>query len=282
MPSGLFCLALSLSLLTAQETWKVATELPALDLSPLSPPQREAALTLLRTESCPCGCTMKIAECRIKDPACSFSRGLAATAVREFKAGKNPAEVKSAMDQQGAPSQRILDDAVKIPIAGAPAKGPANAKITIVEFSDFQCPYCSQAVTKADDLLKRYPNDVRLVFKQFPLDMHSQAKLAAMAGLAANEQGKFWPLHDKMFANFRKVNRDNILLWAKESGLDMFRFTNALDSGRFGKTVEKDMSDGVNAGVQGTPTFFINGQRLNAPLDYDVVKPIFEAELAKK
>ena len=281
MRSRFVLLFAALSLLTAQETWKAATELPQLDVSSLNAKQRVAILQLLRAETCPCGCTMKLAECRIKDPACSYSRSLASVARREFKAGKTPEEVKTILAKQAPPTPKVLDDAVQIQTAGAPSKGPANARITVVEFSDFQCPYCSQAIAKADNLLKQYPKDVRLVFKQFPLDMHSEAKLSAMAALAANEQGKFWPMHDKLFANFRRLNRVNILQWAQESGLDMPRFTAALDSGKYAKTVEKDLAEGEAIGVQGTPTFFINGQRLNAPLDLEVVKPIIDAELKK-
>ena len=102
-------------------------------------------------------------------------------------------------------------------------RGPADARITIVEFSDFQCPYCAAAATKINDLMKQYPNDVKLVFKQFPLDIHGQARLAAQASLAAHAQGKFWELHDRMFANFRRLNRESILLWAKEAGVDAAR-----------------------------------------------------------
>lgn len=274
-------LFVSISVLTAQETWKAASELPALDLSSLTPAQRQTTLQLLRTEGCPCGCNMRIAECRIKDPACSFSRSLAAAAVREIKAGKSAAEVKTALANYTPPPPRLLDDPVNIPTMGAPSRGPADAKITIVEFSDFQCPYCAVAFSKANEVLKRYPKDVRLIFKQFPLDMHSEARLAAMAALAANEQGKFWELHDKMFTNFRHLNRNNILQWAQQSGLDMPRFTTALDSGKYAKTVEKDLSDGTMAGVQGTPTFFINGQRLNAALDTETLQPIIEAARKK-
>lgn len=124
-----------------------------------------------------------------------------------------------------------------------------------------------------------YPNDIRLVFKQFPLDTHSQAELAAQASLAAHAQGKFWPLHDKMFANSRAINKTNILTWAKELGLDVNRFSAELESGKYRRQVEQDLDEGRAAGVSGTPTFFINGKQFRAQIEPDLLKPVLDEEL---
>jgi protein-disulfide isomerase len=118
-----------------------------------------------------------------------------------------------------------------------------------------------------------------VVFKQFPLDMHSQAKLAAEASLAAHAQGKFWALHDRMFQNFRRLSRESILKFAAEAGLDIPRFTADLDSHKYAKTVDKEVDEGVQSGVMGTPTFFINGKRYNGAMEPEIVKPLIEAEL---
>jgi protein-disulfide isomerase len=150
--------------------------------------------------------------------------------------------------------------------------------VTIVEFSDFQCPFCAEAAGQAKLLLQKYPNDVRLVFKQFPLESHSQAALAAEASLAAQAQGKFWELHDKMYANFRSLSRVRILAFAKEIGLDLPRFTADLDSHKYASRVASEEKQGEVAGVEGTPTFFIDGHRLNAVLDVETVAPL----IAKK
>jgi len=123
---------------------------------------------------------MKVAECRVKDPNCSFSRGLAGITVGAIKAGKTtPAAIaESKASKFGSrPAPKLLDDPVPIPTLGSPVTGPANAKITLVEFSDFQCPYCSKAVIQIAATLKAYPNDVRLIFKQYPLDSHPQAAI---------------------------------------------------------------------------------------------------------
>ncbi|MCX6629381.1 MAG: thioredoxin domain-containing protein [Candidatus Solibacter sp.] len=176
---------------------------------------------------------MKVAECRVKDPNCSFSRGLASVTVGAIKAGKSEtaAVAESKASKFGSrPTPKLLDDPVPIPTLGSPVLGPANARITLVEFSDFQCPYCSKAVAQINATLKAYPNDVRLIFKQYPLETHPAAAVSAAASLAAHRQGKFWPMHDVMFANRPKLSRQSVLAWAKQIGLDMQRFTADLDS----------------------------------------------------
>ncbi|HUS04809.1 MAG TPA: thioredoxin domain-containing protein [Bryobacteraceae bacterium] len=266
--------------------WTTAKDLPGVDFSGLSPQQKERALKSLRVESCLCGCNMKVAQCRVLDPACGDSKSLAATVVGAVKSGKTGDQVHdelihSTLAKARASENRVLSDPVPIATAGAPWKGAEKGRITLVEFSDFQCPYCSVAIAKVDAVLRAYPNDVKLVFKQFPLEIHTQARLAAEASLAANHQGKFWPLHDKMFANFRRLTRENISLWAKEAGLDMQQFEADLKSGKFRRAVEQDVADGMTAFIPGTPTFFINGQRYNGSIDLESIKPVLDAELKK-
>jgi protein-disulfide isomerase len=270
----------------APPNWAAATDLPQVDFSGLTPKQKTASLKSMHVENCVCGCNMKVAQCRVLDPACGDSKAFAAMVVDGVKAGKTADQIHDVLINSGiakarASANKILSDPVKMVIAGAPSQGPEKAKITLVEFSDFQCPYCSRAIGEIETILRAYPKDIRLVFKQFPLEIHSEAQLAAEASLAANAQGKFWPMHDKMFANFRKLSRDNIFLWAKEAGLDMEKFKVDLQSGKFRPVVEKDVKDGFEAGVQGTPTFFINGQRYNGLLDLASVKGILDAELKK-
>jgi protein-disulfide isomerase len=163
--------------------------------------------------------------------------------------------------------------------AGAPFKGPETAKVTIVEFSDFQCPYCAKAATEAAAIVQKFPTQVKLVFKQFPLEDHSQAALAAEASLAAQAQGKFWQLHDKMYANFRSINRARILVWAMESGLDMNRFRADLDSHKYAARVKAEEQEGEVAGVEGTPTFYINGKKFNGVFEVNAISPIILDEM---
>lgn len=144
-------------------------------------------------------------------------------------------------------------------LAGRPSKGPANAKVTMVEFSDFQCPYCSRAVPAVDAILKAYPNDVRVVFLHFPLNFHEQAMPSALAAQCANVQGKFWEFHDKLFANQGGLGTEMYAATAKEVGLDIEKFTACIADPATKAFVEADMKSAEAAGVEGTPSFYLNG-----------------------
>ncbi|MDB5604828.1 MAG: oxidoreductase [Bradyrhizobium sp.] len=263
--------------------WHTATDLPGVDMTGLTAQQKTAALKILRDQGCSCGCAMKMAQCRVLDPGCAFSTGLAKVVIKGVREGKTEdqvmADVKASPLAKGPAQRPLLEDPVKIPIAGAPSKGPEHARITLVEFSDFECPYCSRAVSQVDALMVAFPRDIRLVYKQFPLSTHPHARMAAVAALAANEQGKFWEMHDKLFANYHQLSRERILALAKEIGLDVNRFTADVASGKFDPVVAKDFKDGEDAGVNGTPAFFINGKHYNGPMALDMVKPLIEAEL---
>jgi protein-disulfide isomerase len=279
------CCVFGAALLLAQPDWKTVVKVPAVDFSGLSDVKTRVLLRLLRNHDCTCGCGMKVAECRVKDPTCSWSKGVAAAMGDALRAGKDEndaiAAAKASKWGQGPQPGKVLEDAVTIPTAGAPVKGPDNAVLTLVEFSDFQCPYCVVAVAKLDAVLAAYPGKVKLIFKQFPLDMHSQAALAADAAIAAHQQGKFWQLHDAMFAHRNELSRTTILALAKNVGLDMKRFQADLDSPDVKKIVTRDMEDGDKAGVEGTPSVFINGQKYNGSLDLPAIKKILDEQLKK-
>jgi protein-disulfide isomerase len=162
------------------------------------------------------------------------------------------------------------------------AKGPENAPITIVEFSDFQCPYCSRANESVDQVLKAYPNQVRLVFRHFPLDFHQQAPKASEAALCAQDQGKFWEMHDKLFANQKALEVPALKGYAKELGLDSGKFDKCLDSGEKAATVQADLAEGKKVGVNGTPAFFINGILLSGAQPFDEFKSVIDSELQAK
>ena len=278
----IYAILLSFCLLSrAQNTnWRTAEDLPGVDFTSLNPDQKQLALKLLREHDCTCECGMKAAECRVVDPNCSYSKGLAAIAVDAIRAGKSPTDIAKALDE--APHMhrpKLLEDPVDVPSNGSPARGPSNARITLVEFSDFECPYCSLAAAELKSVFTAYPKDVRVIFKQFPLSMHPNAPLAAAASLAANDQGKFWEMHDKLFANFKQLSREHIFAWAQQMGLDMARFTHDVDSGKYKAIIDRDVRDGENLSVYGTPSFFINGKRYNGAFALETVKPILDAEL---
>jgi protein-disulfide isomerase len=276
-------LCLAAALLYAQD-WKSSASLPGVDLSGLAPAQQTAALRLLRGHGCSCGCGMKLAECRVQDPTCHYSRGLASVIVSAIRQGRSEAEALAAagasqFSHVPGRDTRVLGDPVSIPTAGSPRIGPRNARITLVEFSDFQCPYCRAATPQLQAVLKTYPTQVKLIFKQYPLDRHSQAALAAAAALAAHKQGKFWPLHDALFANRGSLSRQAILALAAGLGLDLKRLESDLDSPEIKQAVARDIEDGDRAGVEGTPTLFINGRRYNGAITLEALKPVLDAEL---
>ncbi len=271
----------------APSNWQSATDLAGVDTKKLTPVQKKTLLGVLREFECPCGCPMQLAQCRVEDPACSQSLTLANLAAEAAAAGKNAAAIRkvltdSPLVKAATQKNRVLLDPVPLNVNGAPSKGPANARVTIVEFSDFQCPFCVRAVGQLDAVLKAYPKDVRLVYKQFPLDSHSQAALAARASLAAHAQGKFWPLHDQMYANSRAIQRQTIITWAKELGLDMPKFLAALDDPATQLAVRRDFTDGANAGVSATPTIFINGKKYQGAIDPQSLLPLIAQELKAK
>ncbi len=271
------CLALTL---TAQQAWRETVDLPGVDFRGLTPAQKQKVLVALREADCTCGCQMKLAQCRVEDPACGQSTTLAKVAVAAAKAGEDvkAALAKSPLAVAAANRNKVLLDPVKIETTGAPAKGPADARITLVEFSDFQCPYCIRAVGQLEAVLKAYPKDVKLIYKQFPLDNHSEARLASQASLAAHAQGKFWLLHDRMYARSREINRTNILAWAAEFGLDMPKFTAAMDSPLVKEQVDRDLAEGAKVGVEGTPTLFVNGKKYQGAIEPAVLIALLAKE----
>lgn len=141
-------------------------------------------------------------------------------------------------------------------------KGPADAPVTIVEFSDYQCPFCVRAEQALGDLLDEFPEKVRLVFKDFPLRFHGGAEPAAVAARCAGESGRYWEYHDMLFVAQGDFARADLITYAVRLGLPREAFTACLDGGRYRAAVQADVREGRAAGVTGTPTFFVNGRRM--------------------
>lgn len=178
---------------------------------------------------------------------------------------------------------KILLEEPKVEVkAEGPSKGPADAPVTIVEFSDFECPYCSRAAQTIDKVVENNAGKVRLVFRSYPLPFHKKAKKASEAALCANEQGKFWQMHDAMFGDQQKLDVPDLKATAKTLGLDSAAFDTCLDSGKYAAQVDADMKVGQEAGVEGTPAFFINGRLVSGARPYEDFQAIVEQELAKK
>jgi protein-disulfide isomerase len=181
-----------------------------------------------------------------------------------------------------AQGRRLEDGKIyRVPVGTAPIRGPSKAKVTIVEFSDFQCPFCSRAQATVTEIRRRYPKDVRIVFRQMPLPFHEDAMRAAQASLAAAAQGKFWDMHDAMFADPRALDRAALGKLAARVGLDVARFSRELDGARYASAVLKDVEVGEKLGVTGTPTFFVNGRPIKGALPLETFTRLIDDEIRR-
>ncbi len=165
---------------------------------------------------------------------------------------------------------------------GALFKGPATAPVTVVEFTDFHCPFCKQVQPTLDQLMAKYEGKVKLVYRDFPIDqLHPQSRRAHEAARCANDQGKFWAYHDLLYANAPWASPEELKGYAKEAGLDLLAFEQCLSSRKYQAAVQKDIDEGNRAGVTGTPAFFINGRLLSGAHPLDSFVPLIEQELAR-
>ncbi|MCA9548294.1 MAG: thioredoxin domain-containing protein, partial [Myxococcales bacterium] len=161
-------------------------------------------------------------------------------------------------------------------------KGGKNAVVTIVEFSDFQCPFCGRVNPTLKQVQDKYGDKVKIVFKHNPLSFHKDAPLASEAALAANAQGKFWEMHDMLFNNQRALKREDLERYAQELGLNMSQFKGDLDSGKFKAQIEADIAEARKHGATGTPSFFINGRKLRGAQPYPAFEKLIDEVMAKK
>ena len=170
----------------------------------------------------------------------------------------------------------------KVAAANGAAKGSASAPIEMIEFSDFQCPFCLRADPTVQQVLKTYGDRIRFVYRHYPLPNHPNARPAAEAAACANEQGKFWPYHDRLFANPGKLSSADLKQAAADLGLNAPQFNACVDTRKFKAEVDADIRDGEQAGVNGTPAFFINGRAISGAQPFDVFKKVIDEELASK
>ena len=176
---------------------------------------------------------------------------------------------------QAKPTERI-----SISVDDDPSIGPENAAVTIVEFSDFQCSFCAAVQPTIKQILDTYGDKVRLVFRDFPV-LGPRSQKAAEAAECADEQGKFWEYHDKLFQNQQALAVNNLKQYAADLGLNTSEFNNCLDSGKMASEIQKDFRDGQGYGVDGTPIFFINGILVSGARPYEVFELIIEHELSQ-
>ena len=172
---------------------------------------------------------------------------------------------------------------VNVDSPDAPSRGPADAPVTIVEFGDFECPYCGGLEPTLEMVLKNYAGKVRLVFREYPLpSIHPLAAKAAEAAMCAKEQGKFWELHDRMYAHQDALKVDDLKKAAAELGMNKKRFDKCIDSDQYDAAIQADLKAGQQAGVSGTPALFVNGRPVpGGAVGYDVLAKVIDEELMK-
>ena len=191
---------------------------------------------------------------------------------------------RTAPEQQENADDEKETTRIKVSADDDPAKGLKNAPVTIIEFSDFQCPYCARFFEQTLPLLeKNYiaTGKARIVYRDFPLGFHENAEKAAEAAECADEQGKFWEYHDKIFENQDAIGVSNLKQYAETLGLNMEKFNGCLDSGKMASEVKEDLKDGTKYGVTGTPSFFINGINIVGAQPYSVFEQIIKQEIEK-
>ncbi|MGI6395397.1 MAG: DsbA family protein [bacterium] len=197
-------------------------------------------------------------------------------------------KVEEKEETKGAETENTIakdDETYKVEVGSSIFKGPEDAPVTVINFSDFQCPFSKKSVELMSKMMKNYDGKIKYVFKHFPLGFHKFAKPAALASIAAQKQGKFWEYYAKLFDELKNINEENLVKWASELNLDMEQFEKDRNSEKAGKILQDDISQGMNFGVRGTPTLFINGKRIvganNTKIEELIISQIAEGEKLK-
>jgi len=201
--------------------------------------------------------------------------------IRRYLESRRAAEIPRRLRERA--DVAVLLEAPRYDVAAeGPSKGPADARVTIVEFSDFQCPYCQRAASTVTAVLEKYPDDVRFVYRNLPLDrIHPNARGAAEAAACADEQGQFWAYHDKLFQNNRALGKEDLLRYASDAGLDPALFQACVDERRFKDKVEADLQAARAAGISSTPSFVVNGVLLSGAQPAEAFYKLIDQELAQ-
>lgn len=233
------------------------------DPKDLDEAEKKVLAEILTEQFDPCGKTRSFADA-LEAGDCPIAPKLAATAVQALQAGLG----KRAVIETLLKEIERLNTVVTIDAGTSPSKGPADSKVVVFEFSDFECPFCRRATEPVAKLQKHY--GFKLVYKNYPLKLsHPNAEGAAKAAWAAHQQGKFWELHDLMFANNTKLDWSSVKGYAAKAGLDVAKFEKDFASPAASASVEADIKAGEDAGVDGTPTFFVNGRKAESMLQIE-------------
>jgi predicted DsbA family dithiol-disulfide isomerase len=240
-------------------------DLPGVDTHEFTPRERHEFSTYVTQFAAPCpSVAVPIAQCVIEKRACAACLPAAQTIAKAVREGM-------ARDQvEGLYKERFDAASAKaIAIDGSPTRGPETAPVTVVEFADFECPFCQRIAPALDALWQKRQTSVRFVYKFMPLAMHPHGESSARAAIAAQAQGKFWEMHDKLFSGGEHLEDADILKYAAAIGLDVDRFRADMQSPATKARLDADRKLGDALNVKGTPTIFINGREYDAKVDID-------------
>lgn len=233
-----------------------------IDASTLTPRERREWSAELTELLAPCPeVPVNIAQCIQESRPCKSCLPAAQLLLKQVQAGKTKKEREEAFH-----ARFDVNKIKTIPIDGAPEVGSPDAIVTIVEWADFECPFCRLVSPVLDDLVKHFPGQVRLLYKFYPLGAHPHGEIAARAGIAAQNQGKFWEMHHLMFENQEHLEQADLDRYAKQIGLDLPKFRTDLTSKETGERIEKEKKQADEVGLEGTPFIFINGRYVDLQL----------------
>lgn len=202
--------------------------------------------------------------------------------IAQFLLAQRAGELVAELREQTGAVVRLEPTRVEVEAIGH-SKGPDDAPVTIVEFSDFQCPYCKRVVPTLDQILEKYPDQVRVVYRHLPLErIHARAQPAAEAAACAGDQGKFWDFHHRVFENNRQLSDEDLERYAVDAGLEMEDFRQCVAERKFQQAVEADSAAAQSLGLSGTPAFFVNGIPLTGALPLEQFVDVIDAELARQ
>lgn len=243
-------------------------EMPGVNVKKLSTEEVGDLELMMKQGACPCDPKVSLLEC-IQKASCPAATGLANFGADKLRGGLGAEQTMKAV------VKKYINDHVPpaaFDVAKTPFKGAKDGKIVLVEFADFECPRCGAVRLVLGEVVKAFPNDVKLYFKQFPIAFHQHAEAAARAALAAHQQGRFWAMHDMIFTNQAKLTATSFNDFAGELGLNLERFKVDMASPAIAKQVQSDRDEGMKSGLSGTPTVFINGRMFVEDVTVDTLK----------
>ena len=247
---------------------------PGIDASKLDDFQKKVFFRIINAEPSICGQAMSLIASAKKD--CRRSYNAIRYVGKLVEQGFTDSEVSEAIGKRYRGN-----DVKKIDVADAPMKGSPGAKVTLVEFADYECPHCKRLQPVLRQIVDEFHNDVKVYFKHYPLPQHTNARLAAEAAVAANKQGKFWAFQDKLWDKQDDLSPALIEKLAKDSGLDLAKFRQDLASDAVKGRVQKDRDEGQALGLQATPTLYIDGREYTDPKDTESLREWIKEELSR-